>query len=278
MRLSAVVATGVSFRYGETVALAESSFTIPEGAVTTLIGPNGSGKSTLLHAIAGLITPVAGSIDVVGDRKIAYVLQATKVNEALPVTVREVVTMGRYATVGAHRRLTHADRAAVDSAIERMGIADLANRHLRELSGGQRQRVFVAQGIAQEHDLLLLDEPLTGLDLVSAKAIDDVLHEEQASGRTVVLTSHDLNEAAAGIGRSCWPGAWLRSGLRQWCSPPTTSPLPTARSCCTRAVASSWRIRRIVPFPVGMSTASAPAMFPKKSFRFATERLRRVRA
>ncbi|MEK7251715.1 MAG: zinc ABC transporter ATP-binding protein AztA [Actinomycetota bacterium] len=198
MRLSAVVATGVSFRYGETVALAESSFTIPEGAVTTLIGPNGSGKSTLLHAIAGLITPVAGSIDVVGDRKIAYVLQATKVNEALPVTVREVVTMGRYATVGAHRRLTHADRAAVDSAIERMGIADLANRHLRELSGGQRQRVFVAQGIAQEHDLLLLDEPLTGLDLVSAKAIDDVLHEEQASGRTVVLTSHDLNEAAAG--------------------------------------------------------------------------------
>jgi manganese transport system ATP-binding protein len=79
-----------------------------------------------------------------------------------------------------------------------MGITDLARRHLRELSGGQRQRVFVAQGIAQDHDLLLLDEPLTGLDLPSAQAIDTVLHEEQAAGRTVIITSHDLNEAAAG--------------------------------------------------------------------------------
>ncbi|MBI5157768.1 MAG: metal ABC transporter ATP-binding protein [Acidimicrobiia bacterium] len=194
----AIVGRGVSFRYGDHVALAASSFTIPERAVTTLIGPNGSGKSTLLHAIAGLVTPFTGTLEIAGNHRIAYVLQATKVNEALPATVREVVAMGRYATTGPYRRLGAADRAAVDHAIERMGIESLAGRHLRELSGGQRQRVFVAQGIAQDHDILLLDEPLTGLDLPSAKAIDDVLHEEQAAGRTVVITSHDLNEAAAG--------------------------------------------------------------------------------
>ena len=198
MSTDAIVGRGVSFRYGDRVAVAESSFTIPERAVTTLIGPNGSGKSTLLHGIAGLIAPVTGSLEVAEGGRIAYVLQATKVNEVLPVTVREVVAMGRYSTAGPYRRLTATDRAAVDTAIERMDVGSISGRHLRELSGGQRQRVFVAQGIAQEHDILLLDEPLTGLDIASARAIDDVLHEEQAAGRTVVITSHDLNEAAAG--------------------------------------------------------------------------------
>ena len=193
-----VTATGVSFRYGAVTALAPSSFTIPEGAITTLIGPNGSGKSTILHAISGLIAPASGTLQVVPGRRIAHVLQATKVNEALPVTVAEVVAMGRYSTTGPHRRLDSTDRSAIRAALDRMGITDLSRRHLRELSGGQRQRVFVAQGIAQDHDLLLLDEPLTGLDLPSAQAIDAVLHEEQAAGRTVVITSHDLNEAAAG--------------------------------------------------------------------------------
>ncbi len=219
MRVNAapvVTAQGVAFRYGDAVALAESSFTIPGGAITTLIGPNGSGKSTVLHAIAGLIDPVAGTLTVAPSRRIAYVLQATKVNEALPVTVREVVAMGRYSTAGPYRRLGAADRAAVEAAIARMGIGAIARRHLRELSGGQRQRVFVAQGIAQDHDMLLLDEPLTGLDLPSARAIDTVLHEEQDAGRTVVITSHDLNEAAA--------GDWviLLAGRVVACGPPAT--------------------------------------------------------
>ncbi|WKZ83708.1 MAG: zinc ABC transporter ATP-binding protein AztA [Acidimicrobiia bacterium] len=198
MRLSPVVTgVGVSFRYGNSLALDASDFVIPEGVVSTLIGPNGSGKSTLLHAIAGLLSPATGSLQVAGEPKISYVLQSTKVNESLPVTVGEVVTMGRYATVGAYRRLKAHDRRLVMAAMERMGVSDLAGRHLHELSGGQRQRVFVAQGIAQEHDVLLLDEPLTGLDLASARAIDDVIHQEQAAGRTVVITTHDLNEAAA---------------------------------------------------------------------------------
>jgi iron complex transport system ATP-binding protein len=194
-----VSADGVVLRYGTTVAIAESGFAIPRGAVTALIGPNGSGKSTLLSAIAGLIEPAAGSIShhVVNGReaRISYVLQMTKVNEALPISVREVVAMGRYASAGAHGRLRRADREAVSEAMARIGIADLGDHRLTELSGGQRQRVFVAQGLAQDHDLLLLDEPLTGLDLPSARAIDEVIHAEQLRGSTVVVSTHDLFEA-----------------------------------------------------------------------------------
>jgi manganese transport system ATP-binding protein len=117
------------------------------------------------------------------------------VNESLPITVREVVTMGRYPTVGAYGRLRSADRDAVERAMTRMGITHLSHRHLHDLSGGQRQRVFIAQGLAEDHDLLLFDEPLTGLDLPSAKVIDEVIHEEPQRGHTVVLTTHDLSEA-----------------------------------------------------------------------------------
>jgi manganese transport system ATP-binding protein len=196
-----VVGRGVSIRYGDAVAVAESDFGIPAGKVTALIGPNGSGKSTLLGAIAGLIAPATGTLTVLGHpagaerRRIAYVLQSTKVNDAMPVTVAELVAMGRYAALGPFGRFTPSDRAVVKAAMARMDVTGLANRHLSELSGGQRQRVFVAQGLAQEHDLLLLDEPLTGLDIVSAETIDAVIHEEQAAGRTVLLTTHDLTSA-----------------------------------------------------------------------------------
>jgi manganese transport system ATP-binding protein len=185
--------------YGAKVAIQASSFEIPAGGITALIGPNGSGKSTLLNAIAGLIEPSSGTIEVVtsghGSRSISYVLQTTKVNDALPITVREVVTMGRYATTGGHQRLKAGDLAAIDEAIRRMGIGDLEELHLGDLSVGQRQRVFVAQGLAQDHDILLLDEPLTGLDITSAQAIDDVIHDENTRGCTIVMTTHDLAEA-----------------------------------------------------------------------------------
>lgn len=200
MRMNAVTATDLVLSYGSHRAIARSSFAIPQGGVTAVIGPNGSGKSTLLGAIAGLIEPTSGSIDVParaeGPQRISYVLQTTAVNDALPVTVREVVLMGRFAAAGAFGRVGRsADRAAVDDAMARVGITDLANRHLRELSGGQRQRVFVAQGLAQDHDLLLLDEPLTGVDITSAQAIDDVIHDETSRGCSVVMTTHDLSEA-----------------------------------------------------------------------------------
>jgi iron complex transport system ATP-binding protein len=196
--MEAVTATDVEFRYGSQVAIAASSFTIPVEAVTTLIGPNGSGKSTILNAIAGLTSPTSGTLTVSGAStrsRIAFVLQTTKVNNALPITVREVVSMGRYPSIGEFKRLGDSDRAIVTAAMQRMSITNLSSRHLTELSGGQRQRVFVAQGLAQDHDMLLLDEPLTGLDLPSAKAIDDLIHDEQSRGGTVIVSTHDLAEA-----------------------------------------------------------------------------------
>ena len=195
----AVTARDLVISYGDAVALDRSTFSIPRGTVTAIIGPNGSGKSTLHNAIAGLIEPRSGSISVParadGNHRIAYVLQTTKINDTLPVSVQEVVTMGRYAGLGGYRRLTADDRAAVRSAMERTGITDLSSRHLTELSGGQRQRAFVAQGMAQDHDLLLLDEPLTGIDLTTAQAIDEAIHAEIEKGCTVILTTHDLSEA-----------------------------------------------------------------------------------
>ena len=196
--MNAIEAIDVEYRFGSTVAVAPSSFTVPEGAITALIGPNASGKSTLLSGIAGILIPASGTMIVhqaPTRKQIAFVLQTTKVNEALPITVREVVTMGRYPSLRMFDRLTNHDRAIIDAAMDRMSIANVAHRHLRELSGGQRQRVFVAQGLAQDHEILLLDEPLTGLDLTSAQAIDTVLHEEQSLGRTIVISTHDLAEA-----------------------------------------------------------------------------------
>lgn len=190
-------ATGLSVRHGSTVALAASDFVIPAGGIVAVIGPNGSGKSTLLNVIAGLITPDTGSIEVGAEpSRISYVMQATKVNENLPVTVREVVAMGRYSSLGPYRRMGVDDRAAIDEAMERMEIAEIGGRHIQDLSGGQRQRVFVAQGLAQGHDMLLLDEPLTGIDLTTAQAIDDVIHAETSEGCTVIMTTHDLSEAS----------------------------------------------------------------------------------
>jgi manganese transport system ATP-binding protein len=195
----AVAGRDLVIGHGQAVAVASSSFTIPEGAVTTVIGPNGSGKSTLLNAIAGLLPPISGSLEVAaregGPGRIAYVLQHTKVNDSLPVTVREVVTMGRYARVGGYGLLARRDREAVNEAMERTGTSGIGARHLHELSGGQRQRVFVAQGLAQDHDLLLLDEPLTGIDLTTAQAIDSVIHDERTRGCTIVVATHDLSEA-----------------------------------------------------------------------------------
>lgn len=197
----AVEASDLVLAYGDRVALAASDFSIPAGSLTTLIGPNGSGKSTILNAIAGLIRPPAGRLSVPAADRIppafAYVLQSTRVNEAMPVTVREVVAMGRYASLGLFGRFQPDDRALVVESMKRLGIADLADRHLDELSGGQRQRVFVAQGLAQAAELLLLDEPITGLDLPSTERIRAAIAEERDRGVTVVLTTHELADAAA---------------------------------------------------------------------------------
>ena len=165
---------------------------IPRG-VTALVGSNGSGKSTLLHAIA-CVLPFEGNIKVNGD--VAYVLQTQHASEHLLVTAREVVALGRAAQRGPFGRLRADDRVAIDRAMDRLDIADLAKSHLAEMSGGQRQRVFIAQGLAQEADILLLDEPVAGLDIVSIRQIRQIIEEERAAGRAVVVATHDLDEAA----------------------------------------------------------------------------------
>lgn len=192
----------LSLAYGTHRVLTDATFELPTAAVTSLVGPNGAGKSSLLNAIVGLLPVRSGTLTVLGGepdamrRRVAYVMQSAKVDEQLPITVREAVAMGRFADRGAFGRLRSSDRDAVDTAMERLEIADLARRHLHELSGGQRQRVFVAQGLAQQGDVLLLDEPVTGLDVVSRQRILDVVDEERAAGRTIVMTTHDLAEAS----------------------------------------------------------------------------------
>ena len=184
------------------VVIASSSFEVHKGTIVAIIGPNGSGKSTLLDAITGLL-PAAGELTVLDKapekarEKIAYVLQHISVTPGVPLTVKEVVTMGRYATTGLFGRLRDDDRKQVAWAMGQLKIDDLATRHVDKLSGGQRQRVFVAQALAQDHEILLLDEPLTGLDIPSAKVIDDVIHHEPEVGCTVIFTTHDLEEARA---------------------------------------------------------------------------------
>jgi len=188
--------------YDGRVALRVDELDVPTRAVTALIGPNGSGKSTLLHAAAGLVRPLEGDLRVLdepprrGSGRVALVPQTTAVDPSLPLTVRQAVSIGRYGRLGLARPLGSADRRAVDRSMTRLGIAGLARRQLRELSGGERQRVLVAQGLAQEAPLLLLDEPITGLDVVSKKLVITAMTVERAAGRTVVFATHDLHDAS----------------------------------------------------------------------------------
>lgn len=188
---------GVRIERGRSTALDVERLTIHSG-YTALVGPNGSGKSTMLHAIAGLIDPAAGSISLRREgapapRQVSYVLQSQHASESLLVTAREVVQLARPARFSLLRN--RADRRIVDEAMERLDVADLANRHLADMSGGQRQRVFIAQGLAQDAAVLLLDEPVAGLDLASEQTIRRAIDDERDSGRTVVVATHDLDEA-----------------------------------------------------------------------------------
>ncbi|MDQ1015116.1 zinc ABC transporter ATP-binding protein AztA [Streptomyces afghaniensis] len=187
--------TELSAGYPGRPVLHELDAEIPALALTALVGPNGSGKSTLLGVLAGVIRPTSGELRHDGDRPPAFVPQRGAVGGALPLTVRQTVEMGRWGERGPWRRLTRQDRAIVDTAMERLGITDLASRQLGELSGGQRQRALIAQGLTQESDLLLLDEPTTGLDPEARERIAALLTELVADGVTVVQATHDLEAA-----------------------------------------------------------------------------------
>jgi ABC-type Mn2+/Zn2+ transport system ATPase subunit len=200
--LSAIRLRGVSAGYGDRIALDGIDLDVPRGSLLAVIGPNGAGKSTLLKVIAGLLEVRSGTIEVLGAaprtaaRRVAYVPQAEAVDWEFPVTVGEVVMMGRVPRIGILRGPAAADRAAVARALQTVKMSDSIERQIGALSGGQRRRVFLARALASEPDLYLLDEPVTGVDATTQEDLMDVLEAEALSGRTVVATTHDLACAA----------------------------------------------------------------------------------
>lgn len=185
----ALTATGLRVAFDGVEALAGVDLTVPAGRITAIVGPNGAGKSTLLEVLAGARTPSAGHVE--GARSRAFVPQRAVVSEHLPVTVREIVSVGAWGRIGAVRRLRPALRDDIDVAMRQLDIAALARTPFGSLSGGQRQRALLAQGLARRADVLLLDEPTTGLDAASAELNRRAIAAEIARGATVVCVSHD---------------------------------------------------------------------------------------
>jgi zinc/manganese transport system ATP-binding protein len=192
--VSAISLTGVSVRRAGRDVLAGVTLRVEAGTVLAVVGPNGAGKSTLLGVIAGRVRPRAGAVTVAGP--VADVLQATAVDPQVRLPVRDVVGMGRYASRGL-RPFRRVDRAAVSAAMEAMDLVGLERRTIDALSGGQRQRVLVAQGLAQDGTVLLLDEPTAGLDGPSRRRVLDAARTEAAAGRAVVMATHEVGELLA---------------------------------------------------------------------------------
>jgi len=188
--------------YGPVPALLDVSLSIPSGKLVGVIGPNGSGKSTLIKAILGFVRPVFGDVlifDQPAERakgRVAYVPQRGSVDWDFPVTVREVALMGRFGRVRWWREPSAEDYRAADEALEMVRMTPFRDRQIGQLSGGQQQRVFMARAMAQGADVLLLDEPFSGVDAATERAILDVLERTKASGRTLIVVHHDLATAA----------------------------------------------------------------------------------
>jgi manganese/iron transport system ATP-binding protein len=193
--------SGVSVRYNGRSALEDVSFRLASGERVAVVGPNGAGKSTLFRVIAGVINPTVGEVTVAGHCPgghicIAYVPQRSQVDWTFPVTVADVVMMGRVGRVGLLRRAGREDWEFVHQCLEVVGVTDLADRQIGELSGGQQQRMFIARALAQEAELMLMDEPLTGLDVQAQEDIFRILGELRHRQVTVMVATHDLNLAA----------------------------------------------------------------------------------
>jgi ABC-type Mn2+/Zn2+ transport system ATPase subunit len=196
-----IEARSLAAGYGHQPVLRDVTFTLEAGDLLVLIGTNGSGKSTLLKTLAGLIAPVSGSLAILDNaagatpNSVAYLPQHPVSTHTLPIRVRDVVTMGRYASLGLFRRIGAADRSAVARSMQRTGVADIADRSIRDLSGGQQQRAHLAQVLAREANVLLLDEPTAGLDINGRREVGRIISEERARGVTVVMATHELSDA-----------------------------------------------------------------------------------
>ncbi len=189
----------VTYRNGLT-ALKAASFSIPKGTITALVGVNGAGKSTLFKAIMGFVPLAAGEISILGmparealrRNLVAYVPQSEEVDWNFPVLVEDVVMMGRYGHMNFLRIPSRRDHAMVADALARVGMADFRKRQIGELSGGQRKRVFLARALAQEGQVILLDEPFTGVDVTTEEQIVALMRELRAEGRVMLVSTHNL--------------------------------------------------------------------------------------
>ncbi len=189
----------VAYRNG-TTAMSHASFRVPRGSIAALVGVNGSGKSTLFKAIMGFVPLARGSVEILGkpDREalkqnlVAYVPQSEEVDWNFPVLVEDVVMMGRYGHMGIFRRPKPRDHEMVTMALERVGMADFRKRQIGELSGGQKKRVFLARALAQEGQVILLDEPFTGVDVKTEDAIVGLLRALRDEGRVILVSTHNL--------------------------------------------------------------------------------------
>lgn len=194
-----VSAVTVTWRNGHT-ALRDATFSVPGGSIAALVGVNGSGKSTLFKAIMGFVRLATGTISVAGmptrqalkRNLVAYVPQAEEVDWSFPVLVEDVVMMGRYGHMGMLRIPKERDRRIVTDALERVDMQDFRHRQIGELSGGQKKRVFLARAIAQQGEVILLDEPFTGVDMKTEARIISLLAELRNEGKTMLVSTHNL--------------------------------------------------------------------------------------
>jgi manganese/iron transport system ATP-binding protein/manganese/zinc/iron transport system ATP- binding protein len=193
----------LTVNYGTVPALLDVSLELPTGKLIGVIGPNGSGKSTLVKALLGFLKPDVGSITVLGQgvtsakNRIAYVPQRREVDWDFPVTVREVAVMGRYGKRRWWQDLTTEDYRWADQSLSKLKMDKFRHRQIGQLSGGQQQRVFLARALAQDAEILLLDEPFTGVDMATEEAILHVLRDYQDQGKTAIVVHHDLSTAAS---------------------------------------------------------------------------------
>lgn len=198
---SGIKADGLSVIYRNgNIALSDATFSIPTSTICALVGINGSGKSTLFKAIMGLVPLVKGSVNILGTpagktlkrNTVAYVPQNEEVDWNFPVLVEDVVMMGRYGHMGFLRKASATDRRKVDGALERVNMQDYRHRQIGELSGGQKKRVFLARALAQEGQVILLDEPFTGVDVTTEDAIIELLKSLRDEGRVMLVSTHNL--------------------------------------------------------------------------------------
>lgn len=191
----------VSVSYHKKPVLYGVDLALPGGSLAGLIGPNGAGKSTLIKAALGLLPMRSGWVRFFGEpldrvrQRVGYVPQREEVDWDFPVSVLDVVLMGRYGRLGWLRRPGRADRAAAEEALEKVGLAPFRDRQIANLSGGQQQRVFLARALAQDCDLYLMDEPFAGVDAATERAIVTLLKEWREKGKTILVVHHDLTSA-----------------------------------------------------------------------------------